>query len=160
MTIVTSVTSTILIILCNYIPTIVNSHADPFSICTACGIDSDCGDGGNPDLECVNDLCTWGDDVDHPPVCTSDLYCAVFDGHLFEADPDNPLRPNIIGPGCLRCCPYDDEREYACQETLSSGNDPCGIVTEFADPLGTSAPCCPDETCLDNVAGICGGKYM
>ncbi len=158
MTIVTSVTSTILIILCNYIPTIVNSHTDPFSICRTCENAGDC-PGGNPALQCVNDLCTWGDSDDHPPICTSDLYSGVFDGHLFEPA-DDPLRPNIIGTGCLRCCPYDDGREYACQETLSSGNDPCGIVTEFADPLATSAPCCPDETCLDNVAGICGGKYM
>eukprot|EP01084_Bolivina_argentea_P035840 66368_1 len=151
-----TVTSIIVIVLYN-MASLVNS--DEFSMCFECANNGEC-----HSENCVEPgICTFGpiggQPSEHPPpLCSSDLFCLYWDGNFIKPEPDTPeeVFEPVIGASCLRCCPMGENGANYCRETVSTGQDSCGVIVEHFQAFGSVAPCCPGDVCLDNVAGICG----
>eukprot|EP01083_Nonionella_stella_P232322 819706_1 len=156
-----TVTSIILIVLSN-IPALVNSHlgdhntGHPYKICQQCQANDDCNS-----HSCVEPgICSFGpiggDEAKPPPLCSSDLFCLYWDANFIGGDAQESETAAVIGASCLRCCPIGENGENYCTSTVSPGQENCGVIVEHFQAFGSVAPCCADDVCLDNVAGICG----
>eukprot|EP01084_Bolivina_argentea_P306921 530437_1 len=151
-----TVTSIILIVLSN-IPALLSTlPPEKLGICEQCQVKGDCYSNS-----CVEPgICSFGSiggvEAQPPPLCSSDLYCLAYDGNLFGGDAQESETAPVVGASCLRCCPFGENGENYCTETVSTGQENCGVNVEHFQAFGTVAPCCAGDVCLDNVAGICG----
>eukprot|EP01084_Bolivina_argentea_P008264 15470_1 len=149
-----------------------NGQKGDIKICQSCESDAQCVDAnGNAGgiEECVDfggdigSICYWKDAYKNEPVisdntkdpdryCITDIECSVrFD--------DNFDQFGVPG-ACLRCCPNEATApERLCTETLTTEQEPCGVYPEHIHGIiGSQAPCCEGDVCLDNIAGICGAE--
>eukprot|EP01084_Bolivina_argentea_P222892 377236_1 len=150
----------------------------PIEVCMTCMSNSDCidgngvlGDVGGALEECrdfgddFGKLCYWKNENNADVgtgvsrICKSDFECiAKFSSELYEETRGyNFLSGDISSFSCLRCCNNKINNKNLCTATIGSDREPCGVISEHSEGIyGSTAPCCEEEICLDNVAGICG----
>eukprot|EP01083_Nonionella_stella_P270670 916694_1 len=155
--------------------TIILAQSDNHDVCMTCSVNGDCidgngvlGDVGGALEECrdfgddFGKLCYWKNEnnadagTDVSRVCASDFECSLQFSSI-------SLAGLLFGGGesgvysCLRCCNNKINNNNFCTATIGSGREPCGVIGEHGAGIsGSTAPCCEEEICLDNVAGICG----
>eukprot|EP01084_Bolivina_argentea_P306922 530438_1 len=147
-----TVTSIILIVLS--ILALVNG--DLFSMCHECEGNGECHSDNCVQPAGICSFTPIGTVQEPPPLCSSDLYCLAWDGNFIDGDAQESETAPVVGASCLRCCPFGENGENYCTETVSTGQENCGVNVEHFQAFGTVAPCCAGDVCLDNVAGICG----
>eukprot|EP01084_Bolivina_argentea_P222890 377230_1 len=163
------------IILTTLITIIVASWPPHPVVMDDCSIDRDCidgngeaGDNVNAIEEChgfggdIGKLCYWKDEDDPDAgedfggeslsrICKSDYEC-VYNYEYFDE--------GSVGGKYLRCCYNDANNKGLCTATVGSGREQCGVYSEHSQDnhYASVAPCCKEEICLDDIAGLCGLK--